>query len=179
MRVIEVKLYSFDELNDKAKEKAIEKVRESYYKYNDFAEWAVDDCYLLQPKELMNEDLLIKNNRKIYFSLDRGRYIDVSSAMEIVSSVKFLKWLGLDNRLINKVDYFILKDSIEFHNQSENKFTKKQEEKLEIAISKFEDHCNKILERIENDIDYRFSDESIIEQIECNGYEFTEDGSIY
>ena len=176
MRTITTTVYSFNELNESAKQKAISEIKNKYYDYNNFSEWAIDDCYLLQPRELMNEDLLILNNRKVYFSLDRDRYIDISNAMEIQNSTLFLKWLGLDKILIDKVDYTILEDSIEFTNQSKNDFTTIQEVKINAAIKKFENHCQDILNNIEADIDYRFSDEAIIESLIANDYEFTEDG---
>ena len=182
MRTIITTVYSFDELNDSAKEKAIENIRESYYRYNDFSEYVLDDCYLLEPRqEELNifpeyKDLLIKNSRKIYFNLDRYRSIDISQAMEIQSSTLFLKWLGIDNDLIDKVDYTILKDSIEFMNQSDDEFTDDEFTILEAAELKFKNHCNYILERIEMGIDYCFSDEGIEQDIISNDWEFTENG---
>ena len=183
MRTIETTVYSFDELNDSAKEKAIENIRESYYRYNDFSEYVLDDCYLLEPRrEELNifpeyKDILIKNNRKIYYSLDRNKYIDISGAMEIQDSRLFLKWLGLDDDLIDKVDYTILKDEIEFSNQSDDEFTDDEITILEDAEIKFNLHCQDILNSIEESIDYCFSDESIIEDIYANELEFTEDGN--
>lgn len=182
MRTITTTVYSFDELNDSAKGKAIKNIREIYYQSNNFAEYSIDDCYLLEPRqEEMNifpeyKDLLIKNNRKIYFDLDRNRHIDISQAMEIQSSTLFLKWLGLDQRLIDKVDYTILKDSIEFMNQSDDEFTDDEFTILEAAELKFKNHCNYILERIEMGIDYCFSDEGIEQYIIANDWEFTENG---
>ena len=179
MRTIETKVYAFSELNDAVKKIAISEIENKYNEYNDFSEWAIDDCYLLQPIELINEELLIVNNRKIYFSLGYNRYIDISNAMEIQNSTLFLKWLGLDKRLINKVDYKICLDHLEFMNQSKNDFTAIQQTKLNAAGKKFRDHCQDILRRIETGIEYRFTDESIIEDIEANEYEFTADGKIY
>jgi hypothetical protein len=183
MRIIETKVFLFNELNEEAKQKAIETIRNINYEYNDFAEWAIDDCSLLEPphKEISkfkNYDFpLIKNNRKIYFSLDRDRYIDISIGMEIQDDQMFLNWLGIDNRLIDKISFEIGKDTIDFEIHLE--LTEIQEQKLEKAKEKFEDHCEDILNRIENDIDYRFSDEAIIEDIEANDYEFTEEGKRY
>lgn len=179
MREITTKVYSFSELSEDAKQKAIDNIRNSYYEYNDFSEWAIDDCYLLQPKELMNDELIIENNRKIYFSLDRNRYIDISKAMEIQDVNLFLKWLGLDESLIDKIDFDILSDSIVFMNQSDEEFTDIEWEKLNNAEEKFGNHCDEVLNRIEADIDYRFTDEAIIESITSNDYEFTEDGKEY
>lgn len=182
MRTITTTVYSFDELSEIAQQKAIENIREDYYKSNNFAEYSIDDCYLLEPRHeelsIFSEykDILIKNNRKIYFDLDRNRHIDISQAMEIQNSTLFLKWLGLDQRLIDKVDYTILKDSIEFLNQSDNEFTVIQDAKLRAAEYKFKNHCNYILERIEMGIDYCFSDEGIEQDIIANEWEFTENG---
>ena len=182
MRTITTTVYSFDELNELAKAKAIDNIREIYYQSNDFAEYSIDDCYLLEPRHeelsIFSEykDILIKNNRKVYFDLDRNRHIDISQAMEIQNSTLFLKWLGLDQRLIDKVDYTILEDSIEFMNQSENEFTVIQDAKLMAAEYKFKNHCEDILNYIEKSIDYLFSDESIIEDIFANDWEFTENG---
>lgn len=180
MRIIETKVYLFNELNEEAKQKAIDTIRNRYYKYNNFVDWVIDDCSLLEPphKEISRfkgyDFPLIKNNRKIYFSLDRDRYIDISRAMEIQDNQMFLNWLGIDNRLIDKISFEIGKDTIDFFSHSE--LTEIQEQKLERAKEKFEDHCEDILNRIENDIDYRFSDEAIIEDIVANDYEFTDNG---
>lgn len=179
MREITTKVYSFNELSEESRDKAIDNIRNSYYEYNDFSEWAIDDCYLLQPKELMNDELIIENNRKIYFSLDRDRYIDISKAMEIKDVNIFLKWLGLDELLIDKIDFDIFEDSIDFMNQSDEEFTDVEWEKLKNAEEKFGSHCDEVLDRIEADIDYRFTDESIIDDIESNDYEFHDDGTKY
>ena len=187
MRTKRIKLYSFEELTNEAKQNAISKERNNRYEYNDFAEWALDDCSLLEPNgkeltKLFGKDYkfpLLENNRKIYFSLDRGRYIDISNALEIQNSRQFLKWLGLNDRLIEKVDYSIGTDTIEISNQSHLEFTEIEQGKIDKAIEKFEDHCNDILNRIENSIDYRFTDECIKEDLIANEYEFLKDGTQY
>ena len=180
----------FEELTPEAKEKAIDEVRDSYYQHNDFCEWIIDDCYLLNPpyKEVEKIDktpkdgLLIKNNRKIYFSLDRDRYIDISGAMEVVSDEVFLEWLGITNRMINEdlVYFTIGKDTIEFEeNRCDKDFTDRDLKILERAKDKFENLCSDILNSIEKSYDYMFTDEAIEEDIEANELEFTEDGSRY
>ena len=194
MRTIRTKVYQFNELNDQAKQVALEEIRNRYYEYNDFASWAIDDCALLEPPHKELEDLfgteydfpLIKNNRKVYFSLDRDRYIDISNAMEISSHNQFLLWLGinesdfLDEEGFSILDYKIGKDTIEFDTTDWRiEFTKEQETILESAKEKFEEHCEDILKRIERDIDYRVTDEAITEDILANDYEFTKDGKIF
>ena len=194
MRTIRTKVYSFEELNKDAQQVAIEEVRNEYYENNDFANWAIDDCSLFEPIQEELEDLfgteydfpLIKNNRKVYFSLDRDRYIDISNAMEISSHNQFLLWLGinesdfLDEEGFSILDYKIGKDTIEFDTTDWRiEFTKEQETVLEIAKEKFEEHCEDILKGIERDIDYRFTDEAITEDILANDYEFLSNGKQY
>jgi hypothetical protein len=178
---------TFEELTPEAKEKAIEQVRNSYYEHNDFCEWAIDDCYLLNPpyKEVekldstLKDGILIKNNRVIYFSLDRDRCIDISNAMEVVSDDVFLEWLGVTERMIRDelVCFTIGKDTIEFEeNHFDKDFTDRDLRILERAKDKFKDHCADILNSLEKEYDYRFTDEAIIEDIEANGFEFHADG---
>ena len=194
MRTLEIKLFTFDELSNEAKENAIKQVRESYYEYNDFCQWAIDDCALLEPlenelTEILGKDYkfpLIENNRKIYFSLDRNRYIDISNAMTITDDNDFFKWLGIDENLFLDddgfliLDYKIGKDTIEFETNDFNiDFNDEQNKILDSAIEKFESHCEDILTRIESDYEYRFTDEAIIEDIKANNFEFYNDGKIY
>lgn len=192
MRTIETKLFQFDELSEQAKETAIENVRQSYYEYNNFAEWAIDDCGLLEPPhkemvELFGADYefpLLENTReKFYFSTDRDWYIDISNAMEVTDTDMFLTWLGIDLEKFedadgwNILDYKIGKDTIEFEtNDWSIEFTQEQNDMLYNAVEKFESHCDDILRRLETDIDYRFTDEAIVEDILANEMEFTEDG---
>lgn len=198
MRIIETKIYSFSELSDEAKEKAIESVRESYYESNDFAYWALDDCYLFEPKyeELIKlfgdgfyqklnggtGEPLIGNNRKdIYFSAGRDWFLDCTKAMEINNERYFLLWLGIPEKIVDDVQFNIYTPSgrnadttitIEYDGDGYN-------EELCAAEAKFNEHIDDCLRRIERDIDYRFTDEAIIEDIEVNEIEFTEDGEKY
>lgn len=197
MRTIELKLYNFDELSEQAKEKAIENRREYLAEHNDFAEWAIDDCFLFEPnhKEMVelfgdNYDFqLFKNTRKdIWFSADREWYLDCTSAMQVTDDEKLYRWLGItDEFLLQKISYNIYtpmgrnrSTTIEFY--FDDDFDAPTDEELRVihnAKDKFDSHIDDILRRIESDIEYQFSDESIIEDLICNEYEFTEDGNIY
>ena len=193
MRVIETKVFTFDELSDKAKETAIENIRNSYYEHNDFAEWAIDDCGLLEPlhKELTEllgagyKFPLLENTRnKLYFDIDSGQSIDISNAMAVTNDDDFLKWLGIEHKDFEDeegffaLNYKIGKDTIEFElDNGGNDFTDKQEKLIKEAVDKFEEHCMNILERISKDIEYRFTDEAITEDIKLNEWEFRVDGS--
>jgi hypothetical protein len=176
MRTIETKVYEFNELSEEAKEKAIDNMRTRMYDW-DIHYWVIDDCYLLNPKGI--NDLIIGNTRKIYYSLDRDRYIDISNGMEINNDIAFLEWLKIPFDIHDKVYYTIGKDSIEFEeNEDGYTFTDNELEILDNAKEIFEDHCAWVLNCIESNIEYYFSDENIIEDITCNEYEFTEEGNI-
>lgn len=192
MKTIELKLHSFDELKQEAKEKAIEKVRETYYEHNDFAHWAIDDCSLFEPKHVELENLfgdeykfpLIKNTREnIYFSTDRNRFIDCADAMVVTNDVHFYEWLGIPQEVYEAEDFSYSIQTPRYRGADTtiifDGFISDYGDVIDNAIEKFESHVFDILMRIENDIDYRFTDEAIIEDIISNEYEFLEDGTIY
>ena len=192
MRTIRTKVYKFDELVVDAQQNAIEGIKSSYYEYNDFASWAIDDCALLEPIEKELTDLfgteydfpLIKNNRKdIYFDTDRNNYLDCAVAMEITNDEQFLKWLGIDRNIqgLEDLEYTIFTSgyrnsstTIDFNDYSSDFYNI-----VLNAQSKFNSHIQDVLKRIERDIDYRFTDEAITEDILANDYEFTKDGKIF
>jgi len=188
MKTITINTYSFNELSEEAQKVAIENVRNSYYENNDFLRWAIDDCSLLEPQheeleKLLGENYnfpLIKNTRQIFLSLNRDRYIDISKGAEITNYYHFLKWLGFNDSMIEKINFTIKEDSIEFDNVDyENDLTTEEEEQIQAAEQKFKDHCEAILKRIETDYEYRFTDEAIKEDIESDEIDFLETGEIY
>ena len=193
MRTIETKVYPFNELSEEAKENAINNIRDLDH---DFAKWSVfcchtvDDCSLFEPKErdlevLLGNDYsfpLFMNNRKaIYFD----NFLECHKAIEITNDAHFFKWLNIPKRLANKVDYNIYTSNyrnssttIEFSKRESFNITDKENIILDIAIEKFESHIEDVLNRIKTDIEYRYSDEGIIETIECNDYEFKDNGEL-
>jgi hypothetical protein len=176
MRIIETEVYTFDELSDDAKEKVIESFRSDRYEFHDISDWIIDDCYLLNPKGI--DDLIIENTRKVYYDLYRG-YINISKGMNIKDDEAFLDWLNIHIDLQNEVYYTIKEDTIYFEeNDCEYEFTENDNKILDDAKEKFEEHCNWILECIQSSSDYYYSDECIIEDIQCNEYEFTKDGKL-
>ena len=192
MRTIRTKVYKFDELSEQAKQTAIEEVRNEYYEYNDFADWAVDDCALFEPKEkelieLFGEDYnfpLIKNTREsIYFDTDRDDFLDCAKAMEVTNKKQFLLWLGLTEEIINGDDFSFNIFTPNYRNADTtidfDGFDSKFDEAISNAQDKFNYLIEDVLKRIEADIDYRFTDEAIIEDIEANDYEFLSNGKKY
>lgn len=192
MRTIEVNVYKFEELSDEAKEVAIEQMRNRYYEYNDFASWAIDDCSLFEPKHeelirLFGKEYkfpLIENTRKnIYFNTDRNWFLDCVDAIEITNDNQFLKWLGLTDEIINNEDFSFHIFNPNYRNADTtidfDGFDSKFDEVISNAQDKFNEHIQDVLKRIEDSIEYRFSDEAIIEDIKANEYEFLSNGEIY
>jgi hypothetical protein len=188
MKTIEIKLFSFDELSEESQRKAIEEQGYFNYENNDFSEWVIDDCYLLEPEQkeleklykknnLIYKDLLIKNNRKIYFCLGRNRYLDISKGIEIQDDKLFLYWLGLTESLIKKISFEIGEDEIFFYEEIET--TKIENIKLEKAKEKFSNYCEDILNSIQKSINYYFEDEYIIEELKNNNQLFLDTGILY
>jgi hypothetical protein len=192
MKTVSINVYSFNELSTEAKENAIEQVRQSYYEYNDFANWATDDCSLFEPKHdelisLFGENYsfpLIENTRnKIYFDTDRNSFLDCENAMIIKNEKQFLEWLGLPKEVTEDVDFSYGIFTPSYRNSSTtidfDCFNSEFGDVIDAAIDKFNNHILDCLDRIEADIDYRFTDEAIIEEIEANDFEFLEDGTRY
>lgn len=199
MQTIQIEIYAFNELSNEAKENAIEQIRQKRYNCNDYINWIIDDCYLFEPK---NDELfklfgveyskfnnpIIGNSRKnIYFDLDRNRHIDASEAMIINNEKMFLSWLEIPENMHDKF-YFLIKSTnsrypdtyISFEeNECDYQFSDIELNILENANDKFSNHMENVLNNLENSFDYCFSDESLINEIEANDYQFTENGEIY
>lgn len=189
MRTIRTKVYTFNELSKEAQEFAINEIRNNYYECNDFASWAVDDCSLFEPEHQELEGLfgkdynfpLIKNTREnIYFDTDRNSFLDCAIAMKVTDDEKFLLWLGIDRNIsgLDDIEYTIFTSgyrnadtTIEFDDYDSD-----YDDLIENATEKFENHISDVLKRIKSDIDYRFTDEAITEDILANGYEFLING---
>jgi hypothetical protein len=199
MKTIEVKIYYFNELTTEAKKVAIEQFRNRKYEDSSVAEWAIDNCYLFEPENAVMETLfgeeyikltkpVIANTRKnIYFDTDRNRNLDVHKAIEITNEKMFLTWLEIPEKLQEKLFYTIKNtygrypDTIIEFEEGENdyQFTEEENKILENAAEKFSNHMEEVLNRIEESIEYQFTDEYIAEEIEINQYEYTADGKRY
>lgn len=199
MKTIEVKIYYFNELTTAAQQIAIDQFRDRKYEDSSVTEWAIDDCYLFEPRNAEMENLfgeeyiklnkpVIANTRKnIYFDTEINRHLDADEGIEITNEKMFLIWLGIPEEMHEKI-YFTIKNNwarypdtiIKFEeNDSNYNFTEEENTILEKAANKFSDHMEEVLNRIGEAIDYQFTDEYIAEEIEANQYEYTADGKRY
>lgn len=197
MKTIEIQLFKFSELSEQAKSKAIEQKRESMYRNSDIPYWVIDNCYLFEPihEELANlfgeeyakmTSPMLGNTRKIYYSLDRDRYLNAEDGIIVNNEEMFLTWLRIPKYLQEKINYTIKTERggnsdtiIEFYPYGEHELDDKEMQILDDAYELFNDHMYDVLNRIEADYEHYFSDEYIAEDFECMDYDFTEDGTIY
>jgi hypothetical protein len=99
----------------------------------------------------------------------------------------FLTWLEIPEKLQEKLFYTIKNTYgrypntiIEFEEgENDYQFTEEENKILENAAEKFSNHMEEVLNRIEQSIEYQFTDEYIAEEIEANEYEYTADGKRY
>jgi hypothetical protein len=197
MKTIELNIYKFDELIGNARDTAIEEYRQRMYTDNDFGHYAIDDCYLFEPRHTEIVDLcpayadygkpIIGNTRKVYYDLDRNRHLDASNGIVINNEKMFLEWLEIPEGMHDNV-YFTIRATksrypdtiINFEeNHCDYIFSDEERKILDYAEFKFSNHMEDVLDRISEAYEYYFSDEYIAEQLEINQYEFTEDGKIY
>jgi hypothetical protein len=171
MKTIEITLYKFNELNEDAKQKAIEKL----YDINVSHEW-----WELTYDDAKNIGLKITG-----FELDRSRGANgelMLSASEVAQNI-------LNNHGENCETYKTAAKFMEeftpifsdyMNEQSEGYESRENEDKL---LDLESDFLNSLLEDyamiLQKESEYLMTDEAIIEAIEANEYDFTEDGELY
>jgi hypothetical protein len=170
MRVIETKVYKFDELSDEAKEKAIEKLSDINVDY----EWW-NGVYM----DAENIGLKIDE-----FDIDRGSYAHGNftlSANEVAQNI--LNDHGENCETYKTAENFMKEwqpifdsymDSLSPDYESQESEDKLNDLESEFLKSLLEDY--RIM--LSHEYDYLTSAEAIRETIEANEYEFTEDGKL-
>ena len=174
MRTIQKNIYQFSELSEEAKEKAVRKL---FYINVDHNWWGgtYDDA----------ENIGLKITS---FGLDRNRHANgefIKSAPEVALLVcsehgkdcdtykTAAAFLSEYDSLVEKYSDGINKNVVSEGNEYE--FDKEADElETEFLSNLLEDYAT-ILER---EYEYLTSEKAIIETIEANGYEFTEDGKL-
>jgi len=199
MRTIEKQLYTFDELNDKAKAKALEKL----YDINTTFDW--QDCVYDEFKcDASNAGF---NVNQIYYS---GFWSQGDGAMfeydtEDKLRIEFIKSLNLSpmrEKWLTDLTYAncsgkhsghyyhskCVSHSITFEADGAhwlqypniNKWIESYYEHFyEFIVDKYENLCDNLYTSLEKEYDYLTSEEQIIETIKANDYEFYEDGTMY
>ena len=176
----------FDELTPEQQEQAIERVRESYYEHNDFAEWELDCDGLFDPcgPELVDAGLpdittIFKHDpRKVYFDTGRGAHLDAAGGLDVVNDAAFRTYFGIPEGYDYRIYASGGRDSdtaLELTWEEDTDAgpeTAEMEAAAHTAEEKFRDHMGNVLKRIAEGIEYRYTDEAIRGDIEANEWEF-------
>lgn len=178
MRTIETTVYQFHELSEDAQERAIRCIRDKYDQRDHF------DYLRYEAGQSRSEFLAHFGFKETHGSLGtsgahyKGRY---SEETDQLFHVRAWKWIT-NNILADSPDLLsgncpftgVCYDEILLDPMRE--FMKRP---YKIELSELISDCLANLDRaIESEIDYRYSDEAIIEDIECNDFEFTEEGEL-
>ena len=170
MRIIETKVFTFDELNEDAKQNAIERLSD----INVSHDWW--DCIYEGAKE---DGVKITS-----FDLDRNRHAQgefILSACEVAQNI--LNEHGNNCETFKTATNFLEEWQPvfdEYMNEESEKFESRESED---ELQELEDEFLKnLLEEysimLQNDCEYLQSEEAIIETIQANEYEFTEEGEL-
>jgi hypothetical protein len=197
MLVITQNVFEFNELSENSKKIALQKYHDRMQDIFDMNFYIFDDCYLFEPKhdELINlfgneygelKNPIIGNNRKnITYNDYYGLTLQINKAIEINNDKLFLLWLEIPLSMHDKVFYTFLSNrngntKIEFvENDTNYEFTNDELNILHNAENIFNYHVCNIAKNIKENIEYHFSDENIIEEINNNEVYFFENGKIY
>jgi len=171
MRTHTITTYSFDELSPGAQERAIEKLWDINIAFGDWWRWAYDDA----------KDVGVKLTEfDLSYHYCRGEFIESAryTAHQIIQEhgAACETWQTA-NRFLSELKRFLETAETDkygelVHLRDEQKV---EEMELEFLRSILEDY--RIL--LQKEFDYQTSEEAIIETIQANDYEFTEDGELY
>lgn len=168
METVEIKLYKFSELSDEAKQKAIEKLSDINVDY-EWWESIYEDA----------ENIGLKING---FNIDRGSYCKgefINSAQDVAE--KIIQEHGQMCETYSTTQCY-LSDCISLNEKYKDAGEDDYDYECELDELK-NNFLNSLLEdyriMLSQEYDYSTSDESIIQTIEANDYDFTEDGKLY
>ena len=188
------RVYTFDNLPEKSKEKALEKYRYWVVENENLAE---QDDFLIDmglkektlnvgAKEYGKGNTLFSWKSASY-DLDRGNYVQFHD-LKVNSDEAFRQELGVSKKTWKKVEYSFKNErendtQIEFSDYAYEYDNKKElTEKEKEELKKAEEHFNILMEKskksLKADYEYRMSDEYLKEGFEANEYKFTEEGDI-
>jgi hypothetical protein len=193
MKTIEIELYKFTELSENAKSAAIEKEKENMEIFLDFFN---DDC-----NEQISEKGF-KGNIKLQYSLSYCQGDGLSFSCDYYDNLKdlFIGILGAEKSktidcIINNISFECKGNNGRYCYASKNDISLelnnycyvKSSINIDNLISKVEsklkdlyiDLCSQLEIQGYNEIEYQYSDESIIETLIANDYDFTINGMMY
>jgi hypothetical protein len=171
MKTIEVKVYEFAELSEKAKQKAIERFSDINVNF----EWW-ENTY----EDAANIGLKIKG-----FDIDRGSYVKgefTLAANEVAQNIlnehgETCETYKTAQNFMNDWQTVLANYMDETHEDYES--SESEESLLEIEEEFLRSLCEDYRIILQNEYEYQTSEAAIIEGIEANEYDFTEDGTLF
>lgn len=175
MQTVSINIYKFNELSAEAKQTAIENLYDINVDHN-WWEFVYDDAETIGLK-ITGFDLDRNNycNGELYESMPECCRLIIANHGEGCSTYKTaIAYLSDYDSLVEKYSDGINKDIVADGNEYE--FDKEADE-LEAEFLK--DILDDYASILQNNYEYLTSDEAIIETIEANDYDFTEDGKLW
>jgi hypothetical protein len=175
MKTIEIQLFKFDELSDKAKEKALIE----YYDWNVNFDWW-DSVYY----DAKNVGITING-----FDIDRGNYCKIEfryDEKDICQKIIMehgencethkiaTKFLSDYDELVKRYSDGIIKDIVSEYNEEDF-----DNEIIELETELHHELSEEYLSILRKEYEYLTREEAIIEALEANEIEFTINGEIY
>lgn len=171
MKTVEIQLFKFDELTENAKQKAINKYRDSginYYWYSFINEDAKDVGIKIKSFDISRKEIEID----LLYSYDEVASKIISNHGEYCDSyIKAKCFLDDKDALVEKYS-----NGINLSIVSEEKFDEEFDDLEQDFKNDLEDYYLKMLR---DELEYMESDGYIIQMIIDNDYDFTEDGEMY
>jgi hypothetical protein len=169
----EYNVYTFDELSDDAKEKAIEKLYDINTDYEWWDTFEMDDCGI-KLKE---------------FDIGRGAYVKLGFDESELETARAIVENHGESCATHKIshayieEYESLEREKEAIDQSDDDVAYEKEtaieDKMEVLKDEYmNDLQNEYLALLRKEYEYLTSEEAIIETIKANEYEFLEDGTL-
>lgn len=175
MKTISINIFKFNELSEQAKDNAVEKLRDINL-HDDWYECTIDDAATI--------GLKIES-----FDVDRGSHVqgvfteDATKVADLIianhgehcethkTAARFWEdW----NFLVEKHSDGVDTSCVAYENEQEF-----DNEANELEQEFLNDLCECYLTILRNEYEYLYSEEAVIETIEANDYDFTEDGNLY
>ena len=163
MRIIETKVYQFEELDEQTKEKAIDNYRYIGVESDFWYEW-------------IKEDLISVGIELRSFDIDRGSFAEIHLKDFYETCDLILKWHGENCETYKIAERYIEEyQDIQYHIQDDEYLDEKLDDLDEEYQKEFSEE---VLSMLRFEFEHMTSDEYIIEMFEANEYEFTEEGKL-
>lgn len=190
MRTEQINVFTFDELSESAKQKAIERFRDVQYNWwESVYEWLKDTYPQYEDCQINFSGFSSQGDGASFtFRLDSAYFEKWVETLNIPEWKKAIlvhytpQFYGKRNssRYSHKYSVTIEFESEDHNYENIDKFKNEMYvDFLELLRSDYYFHCDQLYRTLENEYDYLTSDECIIESIEANGYEFLENGDLF